>query len=83
MNFQKVWNIDYSLQIGGALRGGIEFVAKTMAVYRFYSAGSWTSRKDNLEAKKKLDKKRIEMLRTLNTVTNGLYQELINKRLKK
>ena len=83
MNFQKIWNIDYSLQIRGALRGGIVFIPETMALYRWQTEGSWTSRNSNLEAQVALYDKKKTMLMELNKETSGRYQEIINKRLKK
>lgn len=83
MNFQKIWDIDYSLQIRGALRGGIVFVPETMALYRWQTEGSWTSRNSNLEVQVALYDKKKTMLIELNKETSGRYQEIINKRLKK
>ena len=83
MPFQKTWNIDYSLQIRGALRGGIVFVAKTMALYRFYTVGSWSSKKNDKTVLETLNNKRKEMLNELNKDTDELYKEVIDKRLRK
>lgn len=83
MIFQKIWNIDYSLQIRGALRGGIVFIPETMALYRWQTEGSWTSRNSNLEAQMALYDKKKTMLTELNIETNGIFKEVIDKRLKK
>lgn len=83
MDFQRIWNIDYSLQIRGALRGGIVFTPETMSLYRWQTEGSWTSRNSNLEAQMALYDKKKTMLTELNKETSGRYQEIINKRLKK
>lgn len=83
MDFQRIWNIDYSLQIRGALRGGIVFTPEAMSLYRWQTEGSWTSRNSNLEAQMVLYDKKKTMLTELNKETSGRYQEIINKRLKK
>lgn len=83
MEFQKIWSIDYSLQIRGALRGGIVFIPETMSLYRWNTEGSWTSRNSDLVSQKMLDKKREDMLMELNRETSGIYKKVIEKRLKK
>lgn len=83
MNFQRIWNIDYSLQIRGALRGGIYFIPETMSFYRWNTEGSWTSRNSDLVSQMELDKKREEMLLELNRETSGIYKKVIEKRLEK
>lgn len=83
MHFQKIWNIDYSLQIRGALRGGIYYIPDIMSFYRWNTGGSWTARNSDLESQMALDKKRKEMLNELNNETFEQYKEIIEKRLKK
>ena len=82
MDFQKIWNIDYSLQIRGALRGGIYFIPETMAFYRWNTEGSWTSRNSDLESRMTLHEKKKTMLMELNKETSGRYRSVIDKRLK-
>lgn len=83
MNFQNIWDIDYSLQIRGALRGGIVFIPETMAFYRWNTKGSWTLRNNNIESQRAIEKKRYEMLIELNRETSGRYKNIIERRLKK
>lgn len=83
MDFQKIWSIDYSLQIRGALRGGIYFIPETMAFYRWNTGGSWTSRNSNSKSQMTLHEKKKTMLMELNKETFGRYNEVIEKRLKK
>lgn len=47
--FLKYCPLDYSLQIHGALRGGMLYLPDNMAIYRFLVAGSWTRRIENKE----------------------------------
>lgn len=48
-SIRRHYPIDYFLQIDGALRGGIYYLAECMAAYRRFTANSWTDkmRKDN------------------------------------
>lgn len=82
MDFQKIWSIDYSLQIRGALRGGIYYIPETMAFYRWNTEGSWTSRNSNSESQMTLHEKKKTMLMELNKETSGRYKAVIDKRLK-
>lgn len=83
MGFQKIWSIDYSLQIRGALRGGIVFIPETMALYRWQTDESWTVKNHNLKSQMAMHEKRIEMLTELNKETSQRYKTVIEKRLKK
>lgn len=42
--FRKLLEIDYTLQVQGALRGGMLYLNDCMADYRFMSVGSWSVR---------------------------------------
>ena len=83
MDFQKIWSIDYSLQIRGALRGGIYFIPETMALYRWQTEGSWTVKNSNIETQIVLYEKKKEMLTKLNKETFGRYKSVIEKRIKR
>lgn len=76
MNFRKVWNIDYSLQIAGSLRGGMLYLPETMSTYRYMSNGSWSSAMTKSVEKRKaaLNSKR-EMLQELDRETKGVYHQ--------
>jgi len=80
--FEKVIPLDYAQQIKGALRGGIYYIDRKMAVYRRYAQGSWTN--DVLKSKERLrvqwDKEK-HLLCALDDDTNGKYHEVIQKRL--
>ena len=79
MGFQKVWNIDYSLQIRGSLRGGTVFIPETMALYRWNTEQSWTSRNNNFNAQKRIFEKKTTMLNMLDEETCGRYNTIISK----
>lgn len=82
MAFEKVLSLDYTLQMRGALRGGIFFVDKKMAAYRKYAIGSWTSRmlKDEKKLTEHWEKERA-VLRALDADTGGKYHETIQKQI--
>lgn len=40
--FRKKYSMDYTIQIHGALKGGLLYIDKNMGVYRIGSQGSWT-----------------------------------------
>ena len=83
MGFQKIWSIDYTIQIRGALRGGIYFIPETMAIYRWKSDGSWTLRNSDVKSRIMLNEKKEKMLLELNKETAGRYIDVIEKRLRK
>ena len=82
-NFRKFMYLDYTLQLAGALRGGMLYLNDCMSVYRYKTAGSWTVRilADNERILKHKDKT-IEMLRILNADTHGKYETAINARIR-
>ena len=83
MPFEKVIALDYAWQIKGALRGGIYYVDKKLAVYRRYAVGSWTNRilKNKDKLRLQWEKERA-LLETLDQDTAGKYHEAICQRMK-
>ena len=78
--FRRIQNMDYTIQIQGALRGGVLYLPDMMCVYRSCVDSSWTDRmRKNPEKKIVHKKKRIVMLRQLNKDTNGEYKWIIWK----
>ncbi len=75
--------LDYSLQMLGALRGGMVYIDRKMAVYRRYSKGSWTNRvlKDDKNLKIQWDIEK-RLLQTLDDNTEKKYHDTIIERLK-
>lgn len=81
--FEKVISLDYAQQIKGALRGGIYYIDRKMAVYRRYAGGSWTNNVlRNKERLKVQWSKEIALLKQLDTDTAGRYHGAIEERLK-
>ena len=72
--FRKFYTIDYTLQIYGALRGGMLYIPDCMGVYHYMVKGSWTSAQANnkIRAKNHL-KKVIDMLEILDKETDYKY----------
>ena len=82
-SFRKVYRIDYSLQIMGALRGGMIYLVDCMSAYRVYAKSSWSSRmRDDQEACIRHYNKMINMLKVLDQETYGKYTEAIRNRIK-
>ncbi len=80
--FRKFLRLDYTLQIHGALRGGMLYLADCMSVYRVMAVGSWSERMraDREKSTKHLLKVQ-EMLRMLNEDTEGKYEAVIHKKI--
>lgn len=82
--FRKILKLDYTLQIHGALRGGMLYLSDTTAAYRYMSKGSWTSRIfKNKEATIALLNRKNKMLEQLNLDTDGEFSEIIKTTIKK
>ena len=80
--FEKVMSFDYSLQIRGALRGGIYFIDQNMAAYRSMANGSWTVQMtNNIEKRKKHIEREKKMLSVLDEETEGKYHLAIQERI--
>ena len=81
--FRRTYRIDYSLQIMGALRGGMIYLTDCMSAYRVYAKSSWSSRmRNDQEACIRHYNKMINMLRVLDEETCGKYAEAIANRIK-
>ena len=75
--------LDYCLQMRGALRGGIVYLDRKMAVYRRYAKGSWTNNvlayDDKLKIQWEREKKLLEIL---DINTHGKFHDAIVTRLR-
>lgn len=81
-NFYLNLPYDYTMQILGALRGGVLYLPECMSVYRFAVPESWTSNaRNNAEFQNEFLNKKKKMLNELNEYTNGTYKGAINARL--
>ena len=72
---------DYALQIQGSLRGGMVYLGECMSVYRQGLPGSWTSRHKGAahSAYRVLIR---NMLRALDSYTEGRYADVIERRIR-
>ena len=83
MSFEKVITFDYTMQIKGALRGGIIYLNKNMAAYRVFADNSWSQRVEhNVEKRNRHIKKEISMLKELDKELQYIYHDIIEERLK-
>lgn len=79
--FYRNFSYDYGLQIFGSLRGGLLYLADSMAVYRFMSVGSWSSAySSNRERRENMLQRKQCMLDELDEDTNGQYHDTIQFR---
>lgn len=82
--FFKVLSLDYTIQIAGAIRGGMLYSAEDTCVYRLATVGSWTSRMSNDSAKQKAHTNCVKnMLMQLDIDTSRKYHDVITKKIKK
>lgn len=72
---------DYPLALLAALNGKVRMLADPMTVYRWYSAGSWTSRMDDDARRVQISHKMIEGLNQFNEATNHRYEDVIAQRI--
>ena len=81
---RKKMELDYTLQIVGALKGGIYYVPKVMSAYRSLSKGSWSvSMYSDVKKFVIFQDKMIDMLEFLNDSTNNKYEVIIRNTIKK
>ena len=81
--FLQLLSLDYSVQIAGALRGGMIYLAEPTCVYRLLTSGSWTERMShNLSAVTAHRQKVNEMLRCLDEYTLGKFHFAIDELIK-
>ena len=81
--FLQLLSLDYSVQIAGALRGGMIYLAEPTCVYRLEAVGSWTSQTMyNVCARTKHHEAVCEMLLCLDEFTSGKYHQAIDKMIK-
>ena len=82
LQFRKDMSYDYTLQISGALRGGLYYIDDIMSVYRMNAPGSWSARM-NSSVDKQVGhfEKQISMLRQLDKDTEGKFKSAIEKRI--
>ena len=80
--FRKMMNYDYSLQIHGALRGGVLYLPDTMSVYNVGVPDSFCSRAETDEHfRNDFLKKKINMMEQLDKDLDYQYHKYIQARL--
>ena len=80
--FKQLMSLDYTLQIHGALRGGMLYLSDCMSVYRYMVSGSWTRRmQQSLDSWLKFCARKKEMLLQLDEDTDHKYSSTIQARL--
>lgn len=81
--FLQMMQLDYFMQIAGALRGGMLFLSEPMCVYRVATPGSWTvSMQKSIEAQNDHKERVNRSLQCLDKDTNGKYHDVINQKIK-
>ena len=81
--FWRMMDYDYTIQIAGALRGGLLFLPDCMANKRYGVPGSFTSKHKVSNKKYKVDynERKNMMLEQLDAYTDGKYHKIIYKRI--
>lgn len=80
--FRLAYGIDYTLQVSGALRGGIYYISEPMCVYRRMNPTSWTATLRKDEIKKIAHKKLInQTMRLMDETTNGKFHSFFTKQI--
>lgn len=83
-NIRKKLELDYTIQIAGALKGGIYYIPKVLSAYRICAKGSWTN--SMIQNKSRLinsQKQIIDMLLYFNKDSNYLYDATIQETIRK
>lgn len=77
--FRKKYSMDYTMQIHGALRGGVLYLNREMGVYRIGAEGSWTERILRNPQKAVIHYNRmLEILDVINEDTQKQYEYIID-----
>lgn len=77
--FRKMLEVDYTLQVQGAIRGGMLYLNECMADYRFMSEGSWSSNYANEDVVNEINVQWKAMVEQLDIDTDGKCHDEIQK----
>ena len=78
--FRKMLRLDYTLQVMGALRGGMLYLPENMSVYRIATVSSWTRRMMNDHEKYiRFKEKLVNCLEQMDIDTGRKYEKEINE----
>lgn len=79
--YRRKHSFDYTLQINGAMRGGLLYLGEFMSAYRTSVSGSWTQRVwGNREKRLQHLDRTLDMLKILNEETEFKYNDAIQTR---
>ncbi len=82
--FRRLLRLDYTLQIQGALRGGMLYLSRNMSVYRYRTPGSWTLlQRGDIERQRAHFNRVKAMLEQLDAETRHRYRAVIDRRIAK
>lgn len=82
LEFEKNNSLDYVVQMKGALRGGIYYIDRKMAVYRRYAKGSWTNTVLHNDENLKVQwEQETTMLKQFDSDTAWRFHDAIQRRL--
>jgi Glycosyltransferases involved in cell wall biogenesis len=76
----EVHNWDYLLQILSAITGKAHYSDRLMSVYRIIDTGNTNNPHYNVE---KTLNRQIELLKKIDTYTNGLYKDILSNKIEK
>ena len=80
--FRQLLKLDYTLQIYGALRGGMLYLSDNMSVYRLMTEGSWSRRMGQAPTRRLQHLEKVKkMLLQLDVDTARQYRDVIRERL--
>lgn len=80
-SWYNILPMDYSLQILGALRGGMIFLTDNMSAYRIMAKNSWSRRMhENSNMRLCVNRKIIDMLNALDESTQHKYHDVIENK---
>ena len=72
--FRRIYSLDYTLQVAGAIRGGIYYISKPMSIYRSMTPTSWTRQMRKNSKLKIAHKRKVRsVLKLLNRETEYKY----------
>lgn len=79
--FRRFFQIDYSLQIDGSIRGGMGYLPECMSVYRHMAQGSWSVRASlNKSLHAEFLRRREQMFDILDSEYNGRFHNAVQAR---
>lgn len=82
--FRRRLTMDYTLQIHGALRGGMLYLKDSMSIYRYRTPGSWSAKhRSDLDRQRAHAIAACDMLACLDRETDGRYRQAIACRVER